>query len=70
MGRGTRSQCEARGWQVSVEGEGFHLKALVFSTKEEAGRCRVGGMEGGGICVSSPLLPGSPSHPLILGKDR
>lgn len=69
MGKGVRSQCEAQGWQVSVEGEGFHLKALVFSAQEEAEGSRVGGMEGGGICVSSPLLPGSPTHPLILGKE-
>lgn len=53
-----------------MEGEGFHLKASVFSAKEEAERCRVGGMEGGGIYVASPLLPGPPSHPLILGKGR
>lgn len=63
-----RSQCDAGGQQVSVEG--FHLKALVFSVKEEAEKCRVGGMEGGSIHVSSPLLPRPPSQPLILGKRR
>lgn len=63
------------GW-LGWKAEGSHRKALACSVKREsrssAERRRVGGLEGGGICVSSALLlrPTPPTPTRTPGKER